>query len=121
MNIFHCSCLHLRIFAALMIALFVVGDPSTGAADGKVGMTVHRDPETGQFVEPPRAGPDRDTAVGEKAPLPELVQRTNPVGGGVTVHLNGQFRSTLRVTRGADGHPSVDCIENGTVHPDHTR
>lgn len=101
--------------AALLLALSTFGGSSTRAFEREAGMAVYRDPTTGQFVEPPLAGPDRGTAAVENSRLPELTQRTNPVGGGVTVDLKGHFRNTLSVSRAADGHTSFDCVENGIV------
>lgn len=79
-------------------------------------MTVHRDPRSGRFIEPPQGQVELENDHARQGVEPELVQRTNPIGGGVSVDLEGRFQSVSRVRRDAEGKLVVDCLEGDTAH-----
>lgn len=106
-----------RIVLLLSTGVLVCGAltavlPRIGVA-GEPGMTIYRDPTTGQFVPPP-AGPP-----GPSKPLPtpspgsstshaDLVERPSVVpGGGVIIDLEGRFRGPLTATVDADGKVTI--------------
>jgi hypothetical protein len=77
------------------------------------GMQAHVDPATGRLVPEPVSPPLARPA----PPAPPLVAEPAP-GGGMVVHLNGQFMSTAVATVESDGSVHVDCVtgDGPTVH-----
>ena len=74
-------------------------------------MQAHVDPTTGRLVPEPTTPP-----VARPAPAP-LAEVPAP-GGGMMVHLNGQFMSTIVATVEPDGSVRVGCVtgDGSAVH-----
>jgi hypothetical protein len=89
----------------------------TGAIAQSTGMKVSIDPQTGEVVEPPIAGPpaaESQALEGAFSTSAEgLVETPSPVpGGGMLLDLQGRFQSPVVAAPGADGKLTVQ-------HPDH--
>jgi hypothetical protein len=79
------------------------------------GLRVYKDPQTGEFTEPP---PNTSIAT-TTAPIERAFSRSHEgllavpssmPGGGVRVDLQGRFRSHFVATKDADGKVSVRCV-----------
>jgi hypothetical protein len=81
---------------------------------GAAGQWIHIDPQTGARTARPPA--DAAAAMAGNPAFSTssqgLVEEPAP-GGGVTVNLQGRFRSAVVATVGADGKVSVDCQSPG--------
>lgn len=100
--------------AGLVVAGLVLGAlyrlSAAGSAPGaatRFGMEGYRDPETGEFTEPP---PDvaADLAARAARPASRLVERPGPTAGG-GVLLDGVPLGSMIATVDADGHVSARC------------
>ncbi len=91
------------------------GAPSQTVPAARAGQWIHVDPQTGARTGAPadaRAATAADPAFSTSHD--GLVERPAP-GGGVTVDLQGRFRSAVIATVGADGKVDVDCHAPGTA------
>ena len=85
-----------------------------GAGEGSAGMRVYIDPVTGEFAEPPAGAVAAPSAASSTSDA-GLVETPSPVpGGGVSVDLQGRFRSPLIATIGTDGKMTMrhlPCVQ----------
>ena len=98
--------------------LVTVHVPSARAAD-TAGMRVYRDPATGEFTAPPddaTVAPEGATSSGARAvgvAPPALVEEPGESeAGGVTIDLQGGFRSSESATVDAAGNVHTHCHTN---------
>ena len=94
---------------------------SPGAPQGSAGLRVYVDPQTGKLAAPPAGAPPASVPPEGRRPdrvpppRPEfstsgegLVEIVDPVPGrGVTVDLQGRFRSSLTATVGPEGKATI--------------
>jgi hypothetical protein len=92
--------------AALAATAILLAAASSHAQSRRVEV----DPRTGRIVQPTdqkAAAPGADLSTSDEG----LLERAGTSrAGGVGVHLQGRFRSNVRVTRGADGRLIEDCV-----------
>jgi hypothetical protein len=91
----------------------VVDAPASGGVSRPTEtFRVYRDPNTGQFREPPAgAAPAPGPTV-----APSSLSEENAPGGGRMIRLRGAFRSHIVAARGADG-PGASCASATVVSP----
>jgi hypothetical protein len=80
------------------------------------GMQAHVDPQTGRLV------PEAVTPVVPAIPaVPARLAEVPAPGGGMMVHMDGRFMSTLVATVDEHGDAHVGCVteDGATVHPNH--
>ncbi len=83
-------------------------------AGAHAGLRVYKDPQTGEFTEPPPT--DTSTAATAERAFSRshqgLVEVPNTAvpGGGAVLDLQGRFRSHFIATKDADGKLSVRCV-----------
>ena len=94
-----------------------VASPSDGSlviASPPADLRAYKDPQTGEFTEPPPVNPS--TAPTERAfdhhshQGLTAVPNTAVPGGGIKLDSQGRFRSHFVATKDADGKVSVRCL-----------
>jgi len=92
--------------------------PDTSAAAGapvpgvSAGLRVYKDPQTGEFTDPPATLPTApvERALNRSHEGLVAVPNTAVPGGGVKLDLQGRFRSHFVATKDAEGNVSVRCV-----------
>ncbi len=83
-------------------------------AGAHAGLRVYKDPQTGEFTDPPPADATTIAPVGRALNRSHegLVAEPNTAvpGGGVRLDLQGRFRSHFIATKDADGKVSLRCV-----------
>ena len=88
-------------------------EASSTLAGAQAGLRVYKDPQTGEFTDPPP--PEAATA----APTERALNRSHEglvavpsdvPGGGVRLDLQGRFRSHFIATKDADGKINIRCL-----------
>lgn len=78
-------------------------------------MRVYIDPVTGEFAEPPAGAAPALSASSSTSHAGLVETRSRVPGGGVTVDLQGRFRSSLVATMGTDGKIAIrhlPCVQD---------
>lgn len=92
------------------------------AAPGQAGMRVHIDPKTGALVDAPAGADALDAARAASAATSTssagLVEKSGPTAAhGVSVDLQGRFRSAMRLDLGPNAEAVTHCDTAGPILP----
>ena len=113
-RIIACATIVATLGATPLVAISHAEDAATG------GMRVYRDPVTGEFTTPPPnpgVADAQSTSAGARAltrtPAAPVEEPGTSAAGGVTMELQGRFRSDATATIDADGalHPGCHSAE----------
>jgi hypothetical protein len=98
----------------LAVVAFVAPAAMAGdGADGRSGMQVHVDPQTGRLVPEATTPPAGGRLPAPPPPAPEVPAS----GGGMMAVLGGQFMSDAVATVEPDGSVRVECIRREPPTP----
>jgi hypothetical protein len=83
------------------------------APAARAGQRIYVDPQTGARTAPPKGAVAALPANPALSTSHDGLVEEPAAGGGVTVNLQGRFRSAAEATVGADGTPAVHCHSPG--------